>query len=128
MSDFTLPPEHGPVVIVEDGGGLVTEYEAAFWRYYAQNRRVIIKGSCRSACILALGEPNVCIYRSAVVKAHMAYEQRTGVLRPDVTNQMMKYLPWRVSAQLKGRLGVNYTTLTGSQLIQLGVSECPSRI
>ena len=91
MSPFLYPPPDikQPVVIYNDGGGLVTKYFEQAYRYKMEGRRVEIRGSCRSACILALSVPNVCVSPAAEVKAHNAYEKYTGVRRPDVTEEML---------------------------------------
>lgn len=128
MSDFTEPPAiYRPVVINNDGGGLVEQYESAVRRYTIEGREVRIKGSCRSACILSLAVPNVCVYPSAVVKAHNAYEQNTGVRRPDVTARMLSSLPTKIRSRLSGQVTDSYnshTILRGSELISLGIREC----
>jgi hypothetical protein len=128
MSDFTEPPAiYRPVVINNDGGGLVDSYESAVRRYTVEGREVRIKGSCRSACILSLAVPNVCVYPNAVVKAHNAYEQNTGRRRPDVTARMLAFLPTRIQSRLNGRVTDSYNTqtvLSGSELISLGIRQC----
>ena len=128
MGEFTNPPAiYRPVVINNDGGGLVDSYEAAVNRYTIEGREVRIKGSCRSACILSLAVPNVCVYPSAVVKAHNAYEQNTGLRRPDVTARMLSWLPAKIQSRLRGRITDSYNTqtvLSGSELISLGVRRC----
>jgi hypothetical protein len=93
MGDFTTPPpNNAPVAIYEDGGGLVTKYQQMAMQYRLEGRKVKILGSCRSACVMALSVPNVCVGPNAVVKAHQAYEADTGVRRPDVTAVMMNSL------------------------------------
>jgi len=128
MGAFLNPPPPPAIVIVEkDGGGLVADYEAAVSRYNAENRRVEIRGSCRSACSLALGVKNVCVGKGAVVKWHQAYEKYTGAPRPDITERMLGYLPWRVRNQVRGKIQERYSpgaTLTQEQLIALGIPDC----
>jgi hypothetical protein len=122
-----LPPAPPAIVITEDGGGVVTKYEALVDRYSAENREVRILGSCRSACILYLGAKNVCVGPNAVVKAHMAYEPYTEINRPDITAHMMSRIPLRISARLAPYITEKYnkmTTLSSSQLIELGVRPC----
>lgn len=122
-----LPPPPPAIVITEDGGGVVKKYEALVDRYSAENREVRIMGSCRSACILYLGARNVCVGPNAVVKAHMAYEPYTDINRPDVTAEMMSRIPVRISARLAPYITEKYnkmTTLSSSQLIELGVRPC----
>ena len=82
------PPNHAPVVITEDGGGLVQKYIDAAVRYAFEKREVAIAGPCRSACMMALAVPNVCVTKNAEVSIHWAYDQTSNALRKDVTNYM----------------------------------------
>jgi hypothetical protein len=130
MGDFTTPPpNNAPVAIYEDGGGLVTKYQQMAWQYRLENRKVKILGSCRSACVMALSVPNVCVGPNAVVKAHQAYEADTGVSRPDITAVMMSSLPTKIREQLEPNITRNYnrkTTLNYNDLVSLGVKPCDS--
>lgn len=128
-SPFLYPPPDikQPVIIRNDSGGEVVEYGWALSKYNQQQRRVEIRGSCRSACLLALGVKNVCVAPGAVVKAHHAYEKSTGYIREDVTNLMLSYLPSKIRAHLNGKIQKNYTpesTLSYEQLVKLGVPSC----
>lgn len=128
MGDFTTPPpNNAPVAIYEDGGGLVTKYQQMAMQYRLEGRKVKILGSCRSACVLALSVPNVCVGPNAVVKAHQAYEADTGVRRPDITAVMMNSLPDKVRQHLEPNIQTTYnarTTLHYSDLVSLGVKPC----
>lgn len=128
MADFLHPPpNNAPVAIYNDGGGLVTAYEQAALRYTLEGREVQIKGQCRSACILALSVPKVCVYPGAVIKAHNAYEQSGGVRRPDVTQSMLAKLPIKVQMQLNGKVRDAYwsgSILDYNQLRSLGIRDC----
>lgn len=131
MGAFLNPPPliHQPVVITNDGGGLVTDYEKAVFQYKLEGRRVEIRGSCRSACTLALAVPKVCVGRGAIVKWHQAYEVKTHIPRYDVTRRMVADLPPRVKERVENNIQVNYNssaTLTYKQLVELGVKDCDS--
>jgi hypothetical protein len=132
MSDFIHPPEgNAPVAIYEDGGGLVSKYQAAAFEYNLTGRKVKILGSCRSACIYALSVKNVCVGPNAVVKAHMAYEKYTNILREDITDQMISALPQPIYERLNGNITKNYnpkTTLTYNDLISLGIPKCRNQV
>ena len=132
MGDFLHPPPgHAPVAIYEDGGGLVDQYRDAAWQYNMTGRQVKILGSCRSACILALSVKNVCVGPNAVVKAHMAYERDTHVLRHDITARMLDDLPAAISERLSGNITRSYNpkaTLTYRELVSLGVRKCFSQV
>lgn len=122
-----MPPPPPAIVITENGGGVVSQFMDRVDRYNREGREVRIMGSCRSACILYLGVKNVCVGPNAVIKAHEAYEPKTGASRPDVTLEMMNYIPVRVSARLWPYITTEYnsmTTLNAAQLNQLGVRKC----
>jgi hypothetical protein len=128
MATFLAPPPgNSPVVITNDGGGLVNKYFEQAYAYRIQGRRVEIRGSCRSACVLALSVPDVCVSPGAVVKAHQAYEEWTGKLRPDYTEAMLDRLPPKIKTALSGKIQRNYTAdsiLTYDELRALGVADC----
>lgn len=131
-SPFLYPPPAitQPVVIREDGGGEVASYMEQAYRYKVEGRRVEIRGSCRSACILALSVPNVCVDKNAVVKAHQAYSELSHVLRPDVTEKMISTLPKKIHDKLEGKIQRDYTPdsiLTYDELRDLGVSDCSKK-
>ena len=120
-----------PVVITEDRGGLVSKYKMATERYVLENRRVVIDGSCRSACVLALGARNVCVTPNAVVKFHAAYNSITGEERPDVTREMVNSLSLKIQSSVNGKIGREYSpgaTLGYSRLVELGISPCSETI
>jgi len=129
IMDFIPPPNLEPVAIYNDGGGLVEKYRMAAYQYKMEGRQVKILGSCRSACVLYLSVPKVCVGPNAVVKAHHAYEQATGVLRPDYTASMMRELPSNIREKLEPNITRSYNqsaTLTYHELIALGVPDCRS--
>lgn len=128
MGDFIQPPPNmQPVAIYEDGGGLVSKYQAMAQQYRLEGRKIKIMGSCRSACVLALSVPTTCVAPGAVIKAHYAYELDTKIIRYDVTNRMMSDLPERIRNQLEPNLGRSYnskTILNYKDLVSLGVPSC----
>lgn len=128
MQDFLhTPPGSAPVAIIEDGGGYVTEYQRKAQQYTFEGRRVEIRGSCRSACVLALSVPDVCVTPGAIVKAHHAYEIHSKQVRADITHQMMSELPVKIRAALEPQIQTRYTqssTLTYNELRALGVPDC----
>lgn len=126
--DFTTPPPNmEPVAIYNDGGGLVEQYRLAAYQYRMEGRQVKILGSCRSACVLALSVPKVCVGPGAVVKAHHAYEKHTGVVRVDITESMMRELPEVISRKIQPHINRQYNdgaTLTYRELLTLGIPDC----
>jgi hypothetical protein len=126
---FLNPPSdvRQPVVIVDDGGGSVYDFENQAFKYNVEQRRVEIRGSCRSACTLALSVQKVCVGPGAVVKWHHAFNSFDHSVREDVTQEMLSTLPPRVRHAVEGRVTVNYNpqaTLTYSQLVELGIPDC----
>ena len=122
-----MPPMPAPIVITDDRGGDVGEYSYAARLYKRQNRRVEIRGSCRSACLLALSVPNVCVTTNSVVKAHHAYEKAMGAIRYDITKQMLDTLPAAIQRALNGKIEKHYSvqaTLGYFQLRLLGIRDC----
>jgi len=124
---FINPPNDGPVVIYNDGGGVVTSYQNAVYRYNYSHRRVEIRGSCRSACTLALAVNNVCVGPGAILKWHHAYNPQTGAPVYSVTNDMMAMTPTKIRRLVEPNIGINYNpnaTLNYQQLVALGVPDC----
>lgn len=122
-----VPPNHAPVVITEDGGGLVQKYLDQALRYALEKREVQIAGSCRSACMLALSLDRVCVWPEAEVKVHHAYDRDTGRIRYDITNLMTSVLPEKIQKRLSGNIRSEYwegATMTGDELVSLGVKRC----
>ena len=128
MGDFlNTPPGNAPVAIYKDGGGIVETFLEKAQQYNLEGRRVEIRGSCRSACVIALSVKNVCVAPGAVVKAHSAYEKYSGTLRPDYNQKMLAPVPYRIKTYLEGKLQKNYTpetTLDYSQLRAFGIADC----
>ena len=128
MSDFTSPPPNmEPVAIYQDGGGLVAEYARAAFDYKTKGRQVKIVGYCASACIMALAVPKVCIGPDAVVKAHMAYDRKTGAIDVETTERMINLLPEKIGDVLWNNIGISYnekTTFHAKDLVALGFKMC----
>ena len=111
-----------PVVVVKDFGGYVNEYAAQTEIYRRTNREVRIH-ECHSACTMALGLPNVCVYPNSVFKFHQAYDPRDHVTNWEVSGELFATYPVAVRERL-GTLTKAFTILRGEELIQLGVRQC----
>ena len=116
------PPGSSPVVVVKDVGGYVNEYAAQTELYRRTNREVRLH-ECRSACTMALGLPNVCVYPSSVLKFHQAYDPRNHETNWAVSSQLFGTYPAAVRDRL-GTLTKQYTVLSGRELIDLGMRNC----
>ncbi len=111
-----------PVVVVKDFGGYVNEYAAQTEIYRRTGREVRIH-ECHSACTMALGLPNVCVYKDSIFKFHQAYDPRDHVTNWQITDQLYHTYP----DAIRDRLGTptkSFTVLRGTELIDLGVRDC----
>ena len=111
-----------PVIVMKDVGGLVADYQSQTAIYRASEREVRLH-ECRSACTMALGLPNVCVYPGSTLKFHFAYDPRNHQTNPQVSQQLFDSYPAPVRARL-GTLTRNYKVLSGSELINLGIRDC----
>jgi hypothetical protein len=67
------------------------------------------------------------VYPTARVAWHHAYNYDTGNIEVAYDNMMLASVPPRIAAQVRGKLSRDFTdaaTLTGMDLIKLGVKEC----
>ncbi len=122
MGYLAPPPEPAPVVVVRDIGGFVSDYRRQTAVYRAQNREVRLH-ECRSACTLALSLPNVCVYKTSILRFHQAYDQTSKQVDYGVSDELFQSYPPAVRARL-GYLTRKYKSLTGAELIRLGVRDC----
>ncbi len=116
------PPGDGPVIVMKDVGGDVRQYAAQTFAYIRGGREVRLH-ECRSACTLALASPDVCVYPDGVLRFHKAYNPTTKATNDAVSGAMMIAYPPAVREKL-GALTRRYKSLTGSELIRLGVRDC----
>ena len=122
MSYLQPPPDPSPVVVVKDFGGFVNEYAAQTELYRRTGREVRIH-ECHSACTMALGLPNVCVYKDSIFKFHQAYDPRNHVTNWQVTGELYNTYP----AAVRDRLGAptkTFTVMRGTELIDLGIRDC----
>ena len=131
MGDFLHnPPNYAPVAIYEDGGGIVETYLDQAAKFNLEGRRVEIRGSCRSACVIALSVKNVCVAPGAVVRAHLPYNKYGGQVRTDYIPKMLGTIPANIRDYLEPRLQVNYTpatTLDYEKLRSFGIADCGNK-
>lgn len=122
MGYLSPPPAPAPVIVYKDVGGLVSDYESQTEQYRRENREVRLH-ECRSACTLALGLPNVCVYPDAKVKFHQAYNAITKEVDFGISSRLFASYPAPVQARL-GYLTREYRVLSGVELIALGMRNC----
>ncbi len=116
------PPGPAPVVVMKDVGGLVTDYQRQTEIYRQEGREVRLH-ECRSACTMALSLPNVCVYPKGVLRFHQAYNRDTREVDHGISNQLFSTYPEPVRRRL-GYLTRAYKSLSGAELINLGVRSC----
>lgn len=120
ISDY-LSPHSNPAIVI-DGGGLVEEYQRQT-EYYRRTGFQIKLVNCRSACTMALSLPTVCVYPNSILKFHAAYDVNTKHIASKETAELFDMYPTKVKMAL-GKLERKYKTLTGKQLIKLGIRSC----
>lgn len=102
-------PALAVVVITEDGGGIINEFEQRYATFKASNEFVILDGMCASACTLVFNimpRENVCVTERAKLGFHSAYTQEKG-MAPEFsalgTDMLWKALPPAVKDALRAK-------------------------
>jgi hypothetical protein len=73
---ISSPSAHATIRLANDPGGLIAAYQHRFERARATGERIIIDGSCLSACTLAIGlvpREQFCVTPKAVLGFHAAW-------------------------------------------------------
>ena len=76
LAALTVAPAHATMRITDDMGGLMTEYASRFSSMRQSGEKVVIDGSCYSACTMLLGmlsRDQVCVTPNAVLGFHAAW-------------------------------------------------------
>lgn len=74
---FSSPAAQATIRLGNDPGGLIAAYEHRFVRARATHERIVIDGSCLSACTLAVGlvpKEQICATPKAVLGFHSAWQ------------------------------------------------------
>ncbi len=116
------PPGPAPVIVMKDVGGLVDDYQRQTEIYRKEGREVRLH-ECRSACTLALSLPNVCVYPASVLRFHQAYNRDTKQVDHGISDKLFSSYPDPIRRRL-GYLTRHYRSLSGAELIELGVRDC----
>lgn len=110
--------------LADDPGGLITAYQHRFVRAKATGERIVIDGSCLSACTLAVGlvpREQICATPKAVLGFHAAWQPTPwggrAVSKP-ATQHMMDIYPAELQGWIKahGGLTPHMIFLKGSEL------------
>jgi hypothetical protein len=116
--------------LANDPGGLIAAYEARFAHARATGERIVIDGSCLSACTLAIGmvpREQICATPRAVLGFHAAWQPTPfgKAISFPATQQMMNIYPPEIRAWIgrHGGLHPNLIYLRGQELTEY-VSAC----
>jgi hypothetical protein len=96
---LSISPAGATMRIAGDPGGLLTTYVERFATAHASGERVIIDGTCLSACTLAiafLSRGQICVTLNAVLGFHAAWRRIAGggrVTSPAATHAMYAAYP-----------------------------------
>jgi hypothetical protein len=74
---FSSPSAQATIRLADDPGGLIAAYQHRFTRARATHERIVIDGSCLSACTLAVGlvpREQICATPKAVLGFHAAWQ------------------------------------------------------
>jgi hypothetical protein len=74
---FSSPSAQATIRLADDRGGLIAAYQYRFTRARATHERIVIDGSCLSACTLAVGlvpREQICATPKAVLGFHAAWQ------------------------------------------------------
>jgi hypothetical protein len=111
--------------LANDPGGLIAAYEARFARARASGERIVIDGSCLSACTLAIGmvpREQICATPRAVLGFHAAWQPTPfgKAISFPATQQMMNIYPPEIRAWIgrHGGLHPNLIYLRGQELAE----------
>ena len=124
MAEYLNPPPHPTPVHVIDRGGYVEKYKQQT-EIFRRTGQTLVLIQCNSACTMALSLPyeQVCVYSYSKLKFHAAYDKDTNQTSTKETAELFSMYPLKIQQKL-GTLEKEFKTLTGQQLIKLGVRAC----
>jgi hypothetical protein len=116
MIDPMLINDPPAIVITYDRGGRLIDYYNRINRN--RTRRVIINGSCLSACTLWTSVPNICVTTQAIMMFHAARNIETNDISYIMSEWMMGQYPRQLQDYINahggiynGDIWVNYSEL-----------------
>lgn len=124
MTEYLNPPPYPTPVHVIDRGGYVEKYKQQTEIFRRSGQKIVLV-RCHSACTMALSLPyeQVCVYSHSELKFHAAYDQDTRQIATEETAALFSMYPTKIQKKLVS-LDREFKTLTGQQLINLGVQAC----
>ena len=124
MAGYLSPPPMPHTAYIVDRGGIVIQYKTQTELYRRTGQKLVLL-ECNSACTMALSLPRdqVCVYSYSKLKFHAAYREDTKEISERSTAELFSMYPPKIQQKL-GKLEKEFKTLTGNQLIALGVKPC----
>jgi hypothetical protein len=127
---ISSPPAQATMRLANDPGGLIAAYQHRFERARATGERIVIDGSCLSACTLAIGlvpREQVCATPKAVLGFHAAWQPTPygKAVSVPATQHMMNIYPSDLQGWINahGGLTPHMIFLKGPELSAM-VSAC----
>lgn len=127
------PPQvqaQGPLVILNDNGGLLRARRAEVRALQTSGRRVELRGTCYSACTMYLGAPGVCVDPRAELGFH-GPSWYSAPLPPQDFDYWSHELavhyrePLRSWFLREARYTLNsYHRISGAEIIRMGYPQC----
>lgn len=104
----------GEIRITNDPGGRLDEYVVKVERAFASGERIVIDGSCRSACTLYLLLPRdqICATPRGTFVFHSAVDSQFGLPMPEKNDALLKAYPPKVRYYVLERGGLWLTPIT----------------
>lgn len=122
------PPAFSAHVITNDRGGVIVNYRYRYDQLHAAGARVVIDGTCASACTLALAYPRTCVTPRSRLGFHSAYYPIPffAPISQEWTDYMFAHYPRGVQRWINARGGMQREMkwLSGKEAARLGVRAC----
>lgn len=135
LTALSITSASATVLIHDDNGGRMTDYASRFLLVRQSGERVVIDGTCLSACTMVLGlvpRNRICVTSNAVLGFHAAWQPDGGggrVTSPPATQALMETYPSPIRAWIsrQGGLTPRMMFLQGRELTAI-VAPCGSTL
>lgn len=135
LTALSITSASATVLIQGDNGGRMEDYASRFLSVRQSGERVVIDGTCLSACTMVLGflpRDRVCVTSNAVLGFHAAWQPDGAggrITSPPATQALMETYPGPVRAWISrhGGLSPRMMFLRGRELAAI-VAPCGSTL